>query len=258
MRQRTPLFWPVNILVGFIILMGLMLASIAVTPLSVLAIDPLFCPTNGPAQRPNPYPPYPECVANRAPLLTGTAQAQNPVTNTPTTQNNNNNNNTNVAPTNTNTPTASLTATAGTAGATTPTLTPTLTNTTAPVTPSAPETELPSPTPTPLVPEGVATRVCIPGETIEVTGEGEAGTPLIVTFAERPVGGGAVRSDGTYRITLRIGAERPGIYLVEVEERDSRAVLQEFACEVPAINGSPTPQSDLSATPTPTPFAGNA
>jgi hypothetical protein len=248
MLQRSQLFWPVNILVGFIVLIGLMFASAAVTPLNVFAIDPLYCPTNGPAQQPNPYPPYPECVANRAPLLTGTALAQNPVTNTPTVENNNNN--TNPAPTNTPTPTP--TATNGVAAEATPTFTSTPTQTTGAVQPTA--EALPSPTPTTILPDGVDARICIPGELLEITGAGEPGTALIVTFADRPVGGGSVRNDGTYRIALRIGPERPGVYLVEVEERDSRLVLQEFACEVPAVNGSPMP--DLS--PTPTPFAGNA
>lgn len=241
MRQRSNLFWPVNILLGFIVLMGLMLASAAITPLSVLAVDPFDCPTNGPAVG---YPEYPVCSATRVALFTQTALARNPATNTPTTESNtggnNNNNNTNPAPTNTPTITATATITTTTDAdqddaTSTPTFTPTLQPT------QTVENDLPSPTPTPLLPIGVETRVCLPGETIEITGEGTPGTPLIVTFADRPVGGGSVRSDGTYRITLRIGTERPGLYLVEVEERDSRFVIQEFGCEVPAPDASPTP-----------------
>ncbi len=244
MRQRSNLFWPTNILLGFIVVMGLMLASMVVTPLNVLGqIDPLRCPTNGPAQQPNPYPPYPECIQTAGPLLTGTAEGQNPAaTNTPTTESNNNNNNNNPAPTNM--PTATATATNGTAtdpSDTTPTLTSTATATRTPAVATPADNDLPSPTPTSLLPDGVEARVCVPGETIEITGEGEPGTPLIVTFDARPVGGGSVRADGTYRITLRIGPERPGLYLVEVEQRDTRTVLQEFGCEVPAADVTPTP-----------------
>lgn len=236
MHQRSQLFWPAHILIGFVLLIGLMAASVAIAPLNVLAVDPFSeCPTDGPAAQPNPYPPYPQCKETQVALQTGTAQSQNPGsnTNTPTTESSGGNNNTGTAATNT--PTATLTPTATNGpptgnGAATPTTTPTVARPTAT---TAPIDAAPSPTPTSILPPGIEARVCVPGEIIEITGEGTPGTPLIVTFDRRPVGGGAVRSNGMYRLTLRIGPERPGTYLVDVEERDTRFVLQQFGCEVP-------------------------
>jgi hypothetical protein len=105
------------------------------------------------------------------------------------------------------------------------------------------------PSPTSILPPGIEARACVPSEQIEITGRGLPGTSLIVLFDRRPVGGGAVRADGSFRITLRIGAERPGLYLVTVEQRDSRALVEQFGCDVPAATPVPTL---IVPTPTPT------
>jgi hypothetical protein len=82
---------------------------------------------------------------------------------------------------------------------------------------------------------------CIPGDVIVIEGTADPELALIVTFGDRPVGGGFTRNDGSYRIRLRIGDERPGIYLVQVQERATRNLIQEFNCQVPAFTPTPTP-----------------
>lgn len=98
----------------------------------------------------------------------------------------------------------------------------------------------PEPTPTPALPEGVAALVCVPGASVNLVGRAAPGTPLLAYFDGRPVGGGFSRADGGFSIDLLIGDERPGLYLVEVRERESLALVGQFGCEVPG-GETPTP-----------------
>jgi hypothetical protein len=94
--------------------------------------------------------------------------------------------------------------------------------------------EIPSPT-LPSELEGVDPLICQPGATVTITGTAEGNVALLAYFNDRPVGGSFARNDGQYSITLHIGPERPGIYSVEVRERDGRALVQQLACEVPGV-----------------------
>lgn len=112
-----------------------------------------------------------------------------------------------------------------------PTITPTRQVTTA---------EIPSPTlPSELV--GVDPLICQPGASVTITGVVEGSVALLAYFNDRPVGGSFARNDGHYSITLHIGPERPGIYSVEVRERDGHALVQQLACEVPGDTATDTP-----------------
>lgn len=76
--------------------------------------------------------------------------------------------------------------------------------------------------------------ICPAGEATTITGSGPANAALLLVFAGRVVGGGAVRSDGHYQLTLAVGAEAPGRYPVSVEQRgDRHQVLRELTCVVP-------------------------
>lgn len=109
------------------------------------------------------------------------------------------------------------------------------------------------------------TQICAPGQPTIVAGDGPAGAPLLLVFAGRVVGGGATASDGRYRLTLVVGAEAPGRYVVAVERRGDHQVLRTLVCWVPTAEelralraasatptASPSP-SVLPATPVPAP-----
>lgn len=184
------------------------------------------CPTEGPANFP-PYPPYADCLKTRTALLQQTDQAGAPATAVPQA----------AQPTATWTPTATATLTrTGEASPTRATAQPTVAQT---FTPSATRTATLSPTVD--VEVEAAAIPCIPGEAISIEGSTEPAAALIVTFGDRPVGGGFSRDDGGYRIQLYIGDERPGTYPVTVEERNSGTVVQELLCRVPALTPTPTP-----------------
>lgn len=88
--------------------------------------------------------------------------------------------------------------------------------------------------------DGLERLLCQPGATVTITGTVEGSMALLAFFDNRPVGGSFARSDGQYSITLRIGPERPGTYLVDVRERDGLAVVQRLACEVPGFTPTAT------------------
>ncbi|MBX0329434.1 hypothetical protein K2Z83_17320 [Oscillochloris sp. ZM17-4] len=189
------------------------------------------CPTNGPAAAP-PYPPYADCMQTRTAILLQTERAG--YTATPTSPPASGN----QAPADTPTPTFTMTPTftqAATADSL-PTDPPTATRQSASPTPTA--------TPTAAL-EGQdldsSAISCVPGEMIIIEGSADASAALIVSFGGRPVGGGFSRGDGSYRIWLRIGDERPGSYPVAVEDRDTSALVQGFSCIVPAFTPTPTP-----------------
>lgn len=181
------------------------------------------CPTQGPSFIP-PYPPYNDCLLTRTAILGQTARAS--WTDTPVPAQ--------VQPSATRTPTATYTPTDASAATedvpvtATQTFTPSATRMA--LTPTAEDQE-----------EAAAAIACVPGESISIEGSADRGTALIVSFGDRPVGGGFSRSDGSYRIRLHIGSERPGLYPVLVEERDSSAIVQELLCRVPAFTPTPTP-----------------
>jgi hypothetical protein len=122
------------------------------------------------------------------------------------------------------------------------TSTPRPTNTAGPTsTPTA--TRQPQGSPTPSATStlvGLETLVCVPGATVGIRGRAEPGTALLAYFNGRPVGGTFTRPDGTYVIALSVGNERPGVYPVNVRERDTRALVRELACEVPGAEPTPT------------------
>lgn len=160
-------------------------------------------------------------------------------------------------PTSTVPPTSTPTATATVFTTPSPSPSPIPTPTRFPTATRVPVTVGPSPTPTSPIPPGVETLVCFPGATITLVGSAPPQTALVVYFNKRPVGGGFSRADGVFNIDLVIGPERPGLYLVEVQERGTRAQVALWGCEVP--HGTLTPTSiavtPTSVTATPTPFA---
>lgn len=192
------------------------------------------CPTDGPTYSP-PYPPYADCLKTRTALLLQTEVAGYTATPIPAANNRS---------ANTSTPTYKPTEAR--------THTPIVETQPTAVRSSSPVATVGRTTPTPTPSEGLEDRadavLCVPGSTIPVEGSADPRIGLIVLFGTRPVGGGFSRDDGSYRIWLHIGDERPGIYSVEVQERATSETVQTFLCQVPGITPTPTPTLTLSPT----------
>lgn len=209
---RPSLIWPFTLLVAFVALVSML--AFGAFPASILA-QSRNCTSASytPPQRAACY------ATNTAVAQTQAAEAY--PSSTATTQSS--------APppapaeTSTSSPTSGIspTVTAGTA------TTPTVAVTRTPTATRAPQGS-PSPTATSTL-VGLETLICAPGGSVAITGRGEPGRALLVYFNERPVGGSLVRPDGHYSLMLRVGAERPGTYLVEIRDRDSRLPVRSLA-----------------------------
>lgn len=241
MPQRN-LFWPLSLLASFGFLLLLLLVGALPEPIAVAQSD-----CSDPAYLQQGYE---ACKTAQAASTGGTATVA--ATNT-TSSGGGGQPAATAAPTLS--PTRTITTTVSprpTQAAAAPTFTPTLTRI-----PAVEQNN--DPTPTSVLPPGVELLACAPGQTIDLAGTALPNTALLAYFAQRPVGGGLSGADGSYRISLLIGDERPGIYLVEVRERASRALVQQFGCEVPGATPTPTlvtgntdpPTAQSSAEPTP-------
>ena len=192
------------------------------------------CPTLGPQNDP-PYPPYADCLKTRTAILLQTERAGTPTAPAPNTSGSQGTNPATPTPTPTftSTPTATSTSVAS--------------DTPQPISAFLPtSTADTTPTPTIITNElatGLAVIPCLPGDVIPVDGRVGSDVALIVSFGGRPVGGGFSRNDGLYSIRLSIGDERPGIYRVQVQERGTRNVIDQFDCQVPASTPTPTPST---------------
>jgi hypothetical protein len=220
---RRSLSLPLTLIAASAILLILLMAE--VLPSAVLVAQVSSCPDET-------YPnlSYTDCKATQQAEQGGAPSA----TNTTSSGGNTGGNNQPAQVTSTPTLTRTLTTTAATARATATagaTITPTLTRAPA---------ETAAATPTSELPEGVEAQICMPGETVRLTGAAEPGASLLAYFSERPVGGGFARADGQFTIDLLIGEERPGFYVVEVRVRTTRALITQVGCEVPAFTPTPT------------------
>lgn len=83
--------------------------------------------------------------------------------------------------------------------------------------------------------------LCQPGSDVIIEGLARPNTALLLFFNERPVGGTLSQMNGRYLAPMRIGRERPGLYLVEVRERDGLTLVRQLACAVPGSTPTPTP-----------------
>lgn len=226
--SRRSLYLPISVITTAGLLLILLISGLAPAPMTIAGE-----PCNEDA-RPS-YLSYDQCQATN----TAEAQAKTAKVASPTATNDNSNNG---GGSTSNSPTATRTATATVLSS--PTLTRTATLTSQPVTPTTRLTGQANSsmtlTPTSLLPADVTELACIPGETVELNGSARPDTALIVTFDQRPVGGGVSGSDGSYHISMQVGAERPGLYLVEVIERHGRALVEQFGCQVPSFTPTPT------------------
>lgn len=76
-------------------------------------------------------------------------------------------------------------------------------------------------------------RDCPPGQTTWLTGDGPAGSGVLLRWQDQIVGGGVVQANGTWRVPLNVAADQAsGAYAVAVIERDSAARLGTWTCHV--------------------------
>jgi hypothetical protein len=76
---------------------------------------------------------------------------------------------------------------------------------------------------------------------IEIAGDGPPRAPLLLYFAERPVGGGSVAPNGRFALKLIVGQERAGEYMVTVRVRGTSRALRQITCAVPNVTPTPLP-----------------
>lgn len=103
-------------------------------------------------------------------------------------------------------------------------------------------TMTPTPVPTQIVMQTTAEQI-IDGKTttlecrrqtrIIVKGTTDPYSLLLLTFADRVVGGGISYASGGYAIPLVIGNETRGSYRIEVRQRNTNKVIKQFSCTVP-------------------------
>lgn len=207
MSHRS-LFWPLSIIFVAVVISMTALA----TPAQMPSTAPLLQQQCDPAY-PNVYP---------VPCQTETAQAQAQPTSPPPAAT------FTPSPTNTPTPTATNGVTPTPA---TQAVLPTPTETRIPATATATATSTPIP--------GVEALECVPGAALRIEGQGPPNTALLLYFGDRAVGGTTSDSEGFYSLPLVMGAERDGVYALEVRVRGSQTVVDERSCVVPFV--TPTP-----------------
>lgn len=243
--KRSHHFWPLSIVaIGIAFTIWLSLSAPYSNSLAQPSCNdqPLYPGCYEPVLECEPYPD----ICN--PTKTAAAQTRTALVATALTATARSQGQTNQSPAATATPT--LTATE-TATPLTTLVSPTATLTPLPVATSTTQTSLPSPTLLPTAtptlnfsptPTTQAALRCAPGDLVELSGKARPYIALLVLFDDRPVGGGASDQTGTFRIVLRIGAERPGQHEIVVQERERAVVVAEYLCETPL---PPTPTATL-------------
>ncbi|NWG21238.1 MAG: hypothetical protein HXY39_13055 [Chloroflexi bacterium] len=81
--------------------------------------------------------------------------------------------------------------------------------------------------------------ICVPGQTMIVTGVAPPRAPLLLLFGTRVVGGGSATASGDFALPLTFGVERAGVHTITVQVRGARQVVQTLTCEMPPT--TPTP-----------------
>jgi hypothetical protein len=198
MAQRNNLLWP-------LILIGLMV---------LIVFSALAAPANSPAAMPVLQYPYPAQQATNtpAPTETPTVTVTATATETPVT-----------------TTEAGIASPTGELPSPTGTATPT----------AEPRGNAPTLTPTPTLIPDVEVLSCAYGVPLFIEGEDAPPlTPLLLFFGDRAVGGDTSDREGQYRLRLVPGEERPGLYPISVQVRDTRDIVDRLACEV--VGATPT------------------
>ncbi|NOK62388.1 MAG: hypothetical protein GFH23_1086664n12 [Chloroflexi bacterium AL-N1] len=90
-----------------------------------------------------------------------------------------------------------------------------------------------------ITPTPSSELTCVPGQPVDIVGEGPPRSGFLLYFDERVVSGGSIEPDGTFAISIIVGDEQGGTYPVVVRERGTFRDLLELTCIVP-VNASST------------------
>ena len=203
---RQDLTWPISIIITM------------VSVIALLILAPSETPSAAPLQQSCGYSGYPTCTP-----VSGQSTA------TATTNGN------------TNTPTSSSTigtpSVTSTGASATPTTTATGSTATATLQATATRSVATLPTTTPLD-NAIA---CLPDSTVFVEGNGPSYTAILIYFADKAVGGGTTNGVGHFKIPMKIGREKYGVYEVQARIRNSQRVVAKKTCIVPYFSPTSTP-----------------
>lgn len=84
-----------------------------------------------------------------------------------------------------------------------------------------------------VIDEKDSVMICQQQARFIIKGTTEPYSLLLLTFADRVVGGGMSYASGGYAIPLIIGNEAGGMYQVELRQRNTNKVIKQFSCTVP-------------------------
>ncbi|MEY3989854.1 MAG: hypothetical protein RI985_935 [Chloroflexota bacterium] len=113
------------------------------------------------------------------------------------------------------------------------TLTPTVTPTLIPTTTVVPTRIVSQTIPDQLINETSSTIECRRQTRLVIQGMTDPYSLLLLSFADRIVGGGISYASGGYAIPMVVGDEARGVYLVEIRQRNTNKVVKQFSCTVP-------------------------
>lgn len=109
----------------------------------------------------------------------------------------------------------------------TPTLAPTMTATATRVRISTPVRQ------EQVIIDTTSTLICQRQSRLVIKGTTEPYSLLLLSFADRVVGGGMSYASGGYAIPLIVGDEASGIYQIEIRQRNTNRVIKQLRCTVP-------------------------
>lgn len=236
--QRYNFLTPISILIAGLVIIGMLFIGPSVSPnAAVRPLDNVM----------QPYPPE-DSVDNQQDDPYPSNQTRTPVTETAETETSEPDETTPVETDETEFETAS------------PTREPTAVQATPTFVPDAP-TVTPEAT---ITPTPSSELTCVPGQPVDIFGEGPPRSGFLLYFDERVVSGGSIEEDGTFTISIIVGDERAGTYPVVVRERGTFRDLLELTCIVPvnasstigddpADDATPEEPSNRDTRPTPTP-----
>lgn len=84
-----------------------------------------------------------------------------------------------------------------------------------------------------VINESTSSLVCERNMRLVIKGTTEPYSLLLLTFADRVVGGGISYASGGYAIPLVVGDEAQGVYQIEIRQRNTNKVIKQLDCTVP-------------------------
>ena len=245
--RRPSLFWPLSILLFGMLVIMLSLGHTIEPPPATLQAQEDYPANEDPTETT-----YPSPSASRTRTHTSVPTTVEEDTSTRTHTLTPKSEDEDTPPTQTNTATATADAdeafelnegdepSSTTTSTATDTNTPTATDEAEDTTPSITPTYTPTYTPTSLTDDDPL--LCLPDVPVIIEGTGPPNKVLLLYFKDRVIGGTTTDARGFYRLTLVMGKEKPGEYLLELKQRGNyHELVRQLVCRVPEPPGTPAP-----------------